>query len=447
MKSLSNTIKNPAKNKHSHKKFYVDKHFYVNIIVGVIIAVIFHFVEYTRFGIKNLDYIFDFFIQHESLKAQDVVNRGETLSNFSKDIVFIDFRYSDYKRWGFPQFTPRDILARNIFLADSCGAKLIIIDFLFEYKDYQYPSKDDSLRNVIKRIGVTGKTKIIFPVTIGIDKKLKPNLFDDLINKYDNLFIGLPSVLSSSHDGVVRYTGSSDKYLESSEESRNTQRTIESIPVIASKILNNPALGKNDLIKQEAGENDNKNELTSINEKEREVEEYLYQKRIRFLIIPGKETDTLGRSGNILPDQYFAVENVIPEYLKNKAVIIGSSNPETGDVHLTPIGKLPGMFVLGNAVNTEIMHLYPEEVHIVLKYLIELLVILLASFLFYYFHEFFAQIITSILLLLILGTINYFLFLNYGIFLNFILPVLGIGLHRSISSFENILSSGISKKH
>lgn len=188
-------------------------------------------------------------------------------------------------------------------------------------------------------------------------------------------------------------------------------------------------------------------EAASAIENEHETEGFLYNKRIRFLMIPGDESDSTFRTGNIPPEQYFDMDKVIPGFLKNKIVIIGSSNSETGDMHLTPIGEIPGMYVLGNSINTEIMHLNPEEIPFVFKLIVELLVIILASFLFYHYHEFFAQLLTAFLLLILLGAINYFLFFNYGIFINFILPVLGIGLHRIISSFEVLFSAGVSKKH
>jgi len=103
------------------------------------------------------------------------------------------------------------------------------------------------------------------------------------------------------------------------------------------------------------------------------------------------------------------------------------------------------MYILGNAINTEILNLYPVEVPLYVKIIIELLVIIFAAFLFLLFNEFATQVITSLLIVILFTLINYFIFYTYGVFFNFILPVLGMGFHRTISSYEELVRSGIRK--
>lgn len=429
-------------------KFYKNKHFYINIVIGLSIAIASHFIENTRLGIKTLDYIFDLYIANESDKAQENVHLEETYKNFSKDIVIVDIKYANYKQWEFPLVTPRDVLAKIISLADSSGAKIIIPDFFFDYHDYKTPEKDDSLRHVLTQIANRNNTKIIFPNTIGIDGRLKPNIFNDLIENNEKFYYALPTVVASSHDGVVRYAEDYDFYIKSIENKDSIYSKILSVPLMVSKLINNANSNKKELGVEgsvEKGNNTTKI-LTEISEK-KEAENYLYNKRIRFLIVPGREDDNAVRTGNIPVEQYFQIDNIIPQYLKGKIILIGTSNPESTDNHVTPIGTIPGMYILGNAINTEIMHLNPKEVSLFIKLSVEFIVIIIASFLFLLFHELVAQIIASAIILIVLGSINYYIFYNYGVFINFILPVLVMGFHRIISEFELIISSGISKNH
>jgi hypothetical protein len=420
-------------------KFYKNKFFFINIVIGLVISVTCHFIENTRFGIKNLDYIFDMFILNESVKYQANVNLDDIQQNISKDIVFIDLKYTNYKKWNFPFITPRDVLANIISIADSAGAKIIIPDFFFDYYDYKSPANDDSLRHVLKRIVSAKHTKIILPAIIGMDRHLKPNIFDDLLEKYDNIYSALPTVVASGHDDIIRYSEDYDLYIKSTEHNETRYSKIYSIPLAISKVLKGISI-KNNFV------NNNTDIFSEIAEK-KQPENYLYKKRIRFFIVPGNETDSTIRTGNIPVEQYFLIDNIIPQYLKDKIVVVGSSNPESNDNHVTPIGKIPGLYILGNAINTEIMQLYPKEVSLFTKYFVEILVIIIASYLFLVFHELVARILTSIILLILLGGINYYIFYSYGVFINFILPVLGIGFHRIISSFEILLLFGIKKDH
>ncbi len=47
--------------------------------------------------------------------------------------------------------------------------------------------------------------KIIFPVRIGPDRRIKRNLFDDLIDKNPHFYRAIPAILATSGDLINRY--------------------------------------------------------------------------------------------------------------------------------------------------------------------------------------------------------------------------------------------------
>jgi CHASE2 domain-containing sensor protein len=397
----------------------------MNFAVGVVIAIGCYGLESLRFGVKSLDYIFDLYISHESDKAQEIIQAKDTIPNFYRGIVFIDINYQNYKNWGFPSITPRNELAKIISLADSAGAKIIIPDFTFEYNDNKTRANDDSLRNVLNKIAKTKKSRIIFPAEIGRDSSLKPNIFNDIIDTCSNFYYSLPTISASPYDGIVRYSKEYNFYIDS-----NTRKNkiMLSIPFMVTELLRDSNITKKEL----SAEDDKKEETSN-----------LFSNRIRFFIVPGSDTIKKYRSGNIPAEQYFKIDNIIPEFLRDKIVIIGSSNPESEDNHLTPIGKIPGMYILGNVINTEILKLNPKEMPCYIKVLIELFVIFGASILFMLFNEFIARVISSAAIIILFAIINYIIFYNFNYLFNFILPVLGMGFHRIISSYELLIESRI----
>jgi hypothetical protein len=329
-----------------------------------------------------------------------------------------------------------------LFVADSCGAKIIVLDFLLDKENCCDPRGDDSLKNVLQLISQNKKTIVVFSVLIGVDKKIKPGILDEIINRNNNFYRALPFVVTSSYDGMVRYSGNYDYYLDNNETGKTVIKKLYAIPELVSKLINNVDIHGEKLLGTEEELNTKKfSEINELFAVQNDDEKLLYERRIRYFIIPDKP-GLSHRTGNLPLEQYFTPDNIIPEYLKNKIVLIGSSNPESGDYHYTPIGFIPGMYVLGNVINTEIMNLYPRQISDFLKYLIELLIIVFSAYVFICTDIFKARYITSILLLLILGFINWLIFFKYGIFINFILPVIGMRSHAFIGNIERWFTPG-----
>lgn len=151
-------------------------HFFVNIGVGIAIALLFHFLEHTKWGEDILNIAFDRII---AIEAQKAAKKAESL-NESKDekkseqISFVDIDHNTYKNWGKPLLTPRDELAKIIETAYTSNAKAIVLDILFEDKDCCNLEGERILRKVFQDMtNKGGPTKVIFPVRITYDGDIK----------------------------------------------------------------------------------------------------------------------------------------------------------------------------------------------------------------------------------------------------------------------------------
>jgi hypothetical protein len=130
--------------------------------------------------------------------------------------------------------------------------------------------------------------------------------------------------------------------------------------------------------------------------------------------------------------------NVNSEQFKDKIVIIGSTNRLVADYHFTPVGEIPGVFIVANVLNVLLTNSQIHESHLLI-YILEAFTILLASWFFAFLAPVPAAIAMSGLFLLIVTPISLVIFRKWGIFLDFWLPVVGIAIHRNISGLEELL--------
>lgn len=436
-------------------------HFFINIGVGIIITIFFHFLENTDWGEDIINKAFDSIIKKEAQKSANMAENKEFQSNkISDQIVFIDLTTKTYrnndqgtsKQWGEPLLTPRDKLAKIVETSYMSGARIIIFDILLESEDCCNPENDKQLRKVLKEM--TDKqvpTKVIFVARIGHDGVMKKNLFDDLIRRNPNFHLAIPDIAATVTDRVVRYWRPYEIVRSNNEHSILWNASflsamvahweIEDLKHLEGKIINSKFAGRFSVIF------DNGKRIIISTERD---DMYLY--RIRFLLIP-KDTFDNHPEGNLFMKLYTAdqLEHISFNdgimFFKEKIVVIGNSNPDYGDLHLTAIGSMAGMYIIGNALNTILLGLQPSHSSIYVNVAIEILAIIMAAYCFLYIKAFLAAIISNVILLLTLGTINYYYFLYTGIFLNFTFAVAGIGFYRIISNIEEIIEKRTIKRY
>jgi hypothetical protein len=365
--------------------------------------------------------VLDVFIKKEAINSLDNITNIR-----AQNIVFIDINNETYKSWNEPLITPRDKLAELINAAYRGGAKVIVVDILLEKKDDCNPQNDQKLRNILESIkNERASTTVILAARLRKNCGLIMPIFIDGVmedgislkiskGRYEpcpNVRLAIPYDLATSTDQVLRYWGSN--------VGLNKARRI--------RLLNMASLAAH-LAKNNSEVNENDTQVDT---------ETLYRNRIRFFLIPPGIIEK-GYSGNLGSSLINAgtVRGIIP--CKDKIVIIGNSHDDSGDVYTTPIGEMPGMYVLGNALNTIYLGMQPSPTPMFVNILIETLVIIMAAYVFIYFPALLAQIISSVILILTFGVLSIIYFYYTGTFLNFVFSVAGMGFHRTFSNIEDI---------
>jgi CHASE2 domain-containing sensor protein len=422
-------------------------HFFINIAVGILIAIFFHFIEHTDWGEGTINKAFDFIIAREAANSARTMESLTARRDISPSggIVFAEIDHKAFTKWGSPLITPRAKLAGIVKTAYKGGAKIIALDILLEDKDYCHPQGDRELRKVLQ--DMTDKkvpVKVIFPVRINTNGQIRKNLFKDLIDRNPNFYAATSHISASAADRVVRYWVPFEKVQNGADST-----ILWNMPFLITML----AEGKEGEIKEfektiKAGRfnhphyfNLGRNRSIILSPEREEI----YRNRIRFLLVP---PNTLpDHPGGNLFDRAYQVDEIKQAPLRDKIVLIGNSSPDAGDMHPTPVGSLAGIFIIGNAVNTISLGLQPSHSHFLLNIMVEALVIVLAAFLFLYFSSFLAEILGSGILILILGVVSYYVFLRTGVFLNFIFAVIGMSFHKTIATIEDEITETKERHH
>ena len=125
------------------------------------------------------------------------------------------------------------------------------------------------------------------------------------------------------------------------------------------------------------------------------------------------------------------------DWLTDKIVIIGSSNEAARDIHPTPLGEMPGALVLINQINALLHYGQFLEVETWLKWPILIGLIIVFSMSFSFFTIVWGTRIARFVVNAMLVPLSLWLF-QYGWWLDIVLPLIAIQLHRTIEELSGI---------
>jgi hypothetical protein len=169
-----------------------------------------------------------------------------------------------------------------------------------------------------------------------------------------------------------------------------------------------------------------------------EAHSRIYTQRIRFRLAP--ETASTARL-RLTGDKFESGDDNLLPNLAGKIVLIGNLSPDLNDFHMTPVGKLPGIYILGNAINTVAAGRMPVHFPLWGHVMAEIVVILVAAIFFLHFTSQLAQFMASSLFIAVFFPVSWIIYDSWGLFFNFIVPLIGMSFHRIASGFEDALIS------
>jgi len=415
-------------------------HFFINVFIGITVVLFFHFVENTDWGEANINKAFDFIIKKEAEKSAKSMENLTAQRNIgiSDKIVFAEIDHETYKKWGRPNLIPRDKLAEIIKIAYEGGAKIISLDILLEDNDCCHPQSEGELRKILQDMtDKNSATKVIFPVRVSYDGKIRTNTFQALIEKNPNFYAASAYISATAADMVVRYWVP----FEIVQDDRNT--ILWNVSFLAAMLDKGKEAEIKDFeqtIKKDGFRNDHHFQIS--NDKFITItpdKDDIYRNRIRFLLVP--QNTLSNHPGGNLFDNVYQLDHIKHANVKDKIVIIGNSSPDAGDIHSTPVGNMAGMFIIGNAINTLSFGLQPSRPPLWLNIMIDIVIVIMAAFIFLYFNSFRAKILSYVVIIPIVGFVSWLIFLYIGVLLNCIFALMGIVNHPMADHIAEYLNN------
>jgi CHASE2 domain-containing sensor protein len=125
------------------------------------------------------------------------------------------------------------------------------------------------------------------------------------------------------------------------------------------------------------------------------------------------------------------------EALKNSIVVIGGSYAEGGDIHITPLGEMPGALIVINAIYSLLQYgeIKPWPNWAILLLIVGLIMVMSLFFTLgtsFLWLTFIGVLMTTIVFLLSVWQ------LKYGFWLNVVLPLLVVNIHQIAADFYDL---------
>jgi len=123
------------------------------------------------------------------------------------------------------------------------------------------------------------------------------------------------------------------------------------------------------------------------------------------------------------------------EALKDSIVVIGGSYADGRDMHQTPLGNMPGALIVINSIHSLLQYGEITPLSNWAKFLIMTVLIIVMSFLFTWRQSFLWLTLVGVFMTIVLLWLS-IQFLEQGLWINFVLPLLVVELQQIAADFE-----------
>lgn len=394
--------------------------FLFNVIAGLVIVVLYQFLAYRQWGENTSSQVFDRLMKKESAQALKD-------PSFCTPLFFIDITRETYVKWGRPLVTPRRELAGMIDWARRNGAKVIVVDILLDRRDPGDPAGDRLLVSYLNKLRPNrAGTKVVIPVDIDEDGAVvRPSILDGVGTISSGLvYFASPLLESNRKDFQVRYWHP----YEIATDGNGRKVLIWSLPFLAAVLYQ----GREAELDRHAravldGKSIPASAIFSLNGGTVSLAPYegsffqdINVQRIRYRLIPRGLADdsrivSIMRTPDILP--------LARDDLRGKIVVIGSSYRDSGDIHRTPVGEMPGMYVVGNAINTIAGNLQPVPSPWWFTTVLNVMAVILVACMFRFIPSYVIDLVVTLAISVLLFQLSWLAYITWGVYYNFLMPI------------------------
>lgn len=471
------------------------RHFIANLFVGLLIAVVLHLLHQGPLLHTLDDAAIDWTMR---------IYGGTAPPAGTRPIAFIDIDDATWQAWGEPLLTPRDPLAALLRHAIDGAAAAIVLDI-----DLSHPggAGDQALAAVLRTYlpDATGQPPNLPPLILARDIRLPPpgshalpterqTPFDDLVERAPGIHWAAP-LFERDGDGRIRRW----RLWTATCGSDGQPRVRPSIQLLLAGLLDGtpaqqaqlagvlrgyrpsgcggPGMARGDdqadgpgadpgpidpdpQHGQTAGHRDDHGEIAvRLGEREIHLEPHGTAARVIYRE-PWRPEAGKVRSEVTLDDgrrvpaiavrpAAAVVKATDPRsgaWLQGHVAIVGGSHRDTRDIHMTPLGWMPGALILANAVQSLGHHGELRTPSLAETLAVEAFLILIMSALFARFDSLLGSLLSGLAVILVLLPLSLAVFGN-GTWLSFAIPLIAIMVHKLWAEIEALIQKVATKGH
>ena len=434
------------------------RHFATNLVIGTAISLALLPLENSAAVLRARD----------ALLTWQVAQFNDT--DIGRDLVWIDVDQTTYLAWHSPMATPRDKLCRLVDFAVRGGARVVVVDV-----DFSQPATGTRTAETCNS-GAPPGTVALPPERVLSDylhayarrcapdpaKCAKVVLTQTLFFSYRSTYADgaparavRPSFLDAPFASPAVVWGTADFDLDDDAVVRrwrlwepvcDPSATLPAVELLAVKAYGGPVAEKlpasapakyrascvplqGSSGTQPARDDPPAASVASLEGESEDDRRFFY--RIGWDQARGEPRMTFIPAA-LIADSTTPVD---AKLIAGRIVVIGGSYLDDPDFHLTPTGVIPGTLVLINAINSLIADDHVTETPVYLRFAVELVLIVLFSALFLYMAP--ARAMLTGCAFIIFAALTFGIaFLNRGIWIDPVLPLLGILCHEEIARIE-----------
>ncbi len=421
--------------------------FWQNFIAGLLIIGALLSLDRTAVVKTWEDWAVDIMIRlNSSLDRMTGERRGRTDLQFT----FLDMDEHSFrdKSWNEPFHVPRDKVLKLIQFAVKGKASIIVVDVNLS-KQGTDPDADKALVDYVANYPASAPPLILMRAKrnkAGKDTtdlgEFRKTIFAGI--KHSNLHFAQPLFRRDKRDGVVRSWVLFDQGCFGGQG-----LAIPSVQLLSYALLKDRAAGGlQNLLDLDASMNANaptscnSSKKASINLRPVILGKTVFrQQRLGERLIysiPWPKSSHISSDLATIP-AVFVTDRGFKSYeeVKDRITLIGASYGASHDLHLTPLGLMPGTLIILNAIKSLSLfdQIQPPPLYIRLAFLFTFILIL--SYVFSKYSNIIKLLVVSTMVFIFFVPISFWFF-KYGVWFDFGILLLGIKLQHTVSEFLEV---------
>ena len=420
-----------------------------NILVGILIAVAIHRWNHITPVVGLQDAAMDVMMQvSQNLPRM----RPAILGGAPIGYTFLDIDEDTYRTWGEPLYTPRDKLLRLIQFAADGGAAVLVVDVDLSRRGFNAEHDAALTAFLQKRASRKEGTPIVLMrsfhpradrTTVEFTSEVRRSFLDEYL-EWTAMPWAQPLFRRTVSDGIVRYWQMiAPACLNGRPVVVPSAQLVAFIGLLKWRGDDAAASAARSAVSALAPAACDKSAATLMPvNKTLQLGPHRIQlgqdagigERIIYTVSwnPGQVPDLLSVPARLVTESTAPLSS---EAVAGRVVVIGASYADSGDLHQTPLGLMPGALIIVNATKSLASFGQIAEPPTVVRWAVELVLIVGTALAFSRLGSVLGTLTSTIAIVALLVPLSFYFF-KFGVWVDFAVPLLAMSLHLILESFE-----------